>query len=65
MTLGEILRERMVEGGAYEAARARYMSQSPGSHRGLVTEDLQDGQDLLGVTVVDPFRHAPEEILGA
>lgn len=33
--------------------------------RWLVTEDLQDGQDLLGVTVVDPFRHAPEEILGA
>ncbi len=33
--------------------------------RWLATEDLQDGQDLLGVTVVDPFRHAPEEILGA
>lgn len=33
--------------------------------RWLLTEDLQDGQDFLGVTVVDPFRHAPEEILGA
>jgi len=33
--------------------------------RWLLTEDLQDGQDLLGVTVVDPFRHAPDEILGA
>jgi predicted nucleic acid-binding protein len=32
--------------------------------RWLLTEDLQDGQDLLGVTVVDPFRHAPEEVLG-
>jgi predicted nucleic acid-binding protein len=33
--------------------------------RWLLTEDLQDEQDFLGVTVVDPFRHAPEEILGA
>ena len=32
--------------------------------RWLLTEDLQDGQDFLGVTVVDPFRHAPGEILG-
>ena len=32
--------------------------------RWLLTEDLQDGQDFQGVTVVDPFRHAPEEILG-
>lgn len=27
----------------------------------LLTEDLQDGQDLGGVVVVDPFLHAPEE----
>ena len=32
--------------------------------RWLLTEDLQDGQDFQGVTVVDPFRHPPEEILG-
>lgn len=32
--------------------------------RWLLTEDLQDGQDLMGVTVVNPFRHAPEEVLG-
>ena len=32
--------------------------------RWLLTEDLQDGQDLFGLTVVDPFRHTPEEILG-
>lgn len=25
----------------------------------LLTEDLTDGQDLGGVVVVDPFRHAP------
>jgi predicted nucleic acid-binding protein len=25
----------------------------------LLTEDLQDGQDLGGVTVVNPFRHVP------
>jgi predicted nucleic acid-binding protein len=32
----------------------------------LLTEDLQDAQDLDGVTVVDPFAHAPEELgLGA
>lgn len=32
--------------------------------RVLLTEDLQDGQDLDGVLVVDPFRHGPEQILG-
>lgn len=36
-----------------------------GRSRWLLSEDLQDGQDFMGVTVVDPFRHAPEEILGA
>lgn len=25
----------------------------------LLTEDLQDGQDLDGVLVIDPFAHAP------
>ena len=30
----------------------------------LLTEDLQHGQALDGVTVVDPFRTAPEELLG-
>lgn len=29
----------------------------------LLTEDLQDGQDLGGVTVVDPFAHAPSDVL--
>lgn len=29
--------------------------------RHLLTEDLQDGQDLGGVIVVDPFRHEPRE----
>jgi len=29
----------------------------------LLTEDLQDGQVVDGLTVVDPFRHAPESIL--
>jgi predicted nucleic acid-binding protein len=29
------------------------------SCRYLLTEDLQDAQDFDGVTVVDPFRHAP------
>jgi predicted nucleic acid-binding protein len=27
----------------------------------LLTEDLQDGMDLDGVRVADPFRHAPAE----
>jgi predicted nucleic acid-binding protein len=27
----------------------------------LLTEDLQDGQDLDGVRVVNPFRHSPAE----
>ena len=31
----------------------------------LLTEDLQDGQDLDGLTVVDPFRRSPDEVLGA
>jgi len=30
----------------------------------LLTEDLQHGQVLDGVTVVDPFRTEPEELLG-
>ncbi|MBN1673160.1 MAG: PIN domain-containing protein [Kiritimatiellae bacterium] len=29
--------------------------------RYLLTEDLQDGQDLDGVIVMDPFSHAPSE----
>jgi len=31
--LGGILRERMADEGAYEAARARYFGQTPGVHR--------------------------------
>lgn len=31
--------------------------------RHLLTEDLQDGQSLDGVTVVNPFRHAVESIV--
>jgi len=33
--------------------------------RWLLTEDLQAGQDILGVTVLDPFRHLPEDVLGS
>jgi len=29
----------------------------------LLTEDLQDGQDLDGTHVIDPFRHRPDEVL--
>ena len=29
----------------------------------LLSEDLQDGQDLDGVVVVDPFRHEPGSVL--
>ncbi len=29
----------------------------------LLTEDLSDGQDILGVRVVDPFSHHPDEVL--
>ena len=29
----------------------------------LLTEDLQDGQVIDGLTIVDPFRHAPESLL--
>ena len=28
----------------------------------LLTEDLQDGMDLGGLRVIDPFRHLPDEI---
>ena len=29
----------------------------------LLTEDLQDGQELEGVRVISPFRHEPESLL--
>lgn len=29
----------------------------------LLTEDLQDGQEIDGLTVIDPFRHSAEEVL--
>lgn len=32
--------------------------------RYLLTEDLQPGQDLAGVVVVDPFAASPAELLG-
>lgn len=35
-----------------------------GGCRYLLTEDLQDGQDLDGVEVVDPFGRSPDAILG-
>jgi predicted nucleic acid-binding protein len=28
----------------------------------LLTEDLQDGQELEGLLVVDPFRHSPDSL---
>ena len=31
----------------------------------LLTEDLQDGQALGAVTVVNPFSHEPSDVLGA
>jgi predicted nucleic acid-binding protein len=31
----------------------------------LLTEDLQNHQDLAGLTVLDPFQHDPAEILGS
>ncbi|GMV05481.1 MAG: hypothetical protein AMXMBFR53_17590 [Gemmatimonadota bacterium] len=30
----------------------------------LLTEDLQDGQTVEGLTVVTPFRHEPASLLG-
>jgi predicted nucleic acid-binding protein len=32
------------------------------SCRWLLTEDLQDGQNLDGLTVIDPFRYTPDQI---
>ncbi len=37
---------------AAHATRCRY----------LLTEDLQDGQDLDGLLVVNPFRHSPDSV---
>lgn len=31
--------------------------------RYVLSEDLQDGQDLGGLEVVDPFRRSPDEVL--
>jgi len=39
--------------GAAHATRCRY----------LLTEDLQDGQDLDGLLVVNPFRHSPDSLV--
>jgi predicted nucleic acid-binding protein len=30
----------------------------------LLSEDLQDGQEILGIRVVNPFRHRPDTVLG-
>jgi predicted nucleic acid-binding protein len=30
----------------------------------FLSEDLQDGQQIGGLTIINPFTHAPEEILG-
>ena len=30
----------------------------------FLSEDLNDGQAYGGVTVIDPFRHAPQDVLG-
>ena len=38
--------------GAAHATRSRY----------LLTEDFQDGQDLDGLLVLNPFRHTPGSI---
>jgi predicted nucleic acid-binding protein len=32
--------------------------------RHLLTEDLQDGQVVDGVTILNPFLHAPSDVLG-
>lgn len=31
----------------------------------FLSEDLQDGHKLAGMTIVDPFKHSPEVIFGA
>jgi predicted nucleic acid-binding protein len=31
----------------------------------FLSEDLNDGQVYGGVRVINPFRHAPEDVLGA
>ena len=36
----------------------------PSGCRWLLTEDLQDGQNIMGLTVVSPFEHAPGDLLG-
>jgi predicted nucleic acid-binding protein len=35
------------------------------SCRYLLTEDLQEGQNLDGVTIINPFRHAPGSFLAS
>lgn len=29
----------------------------------LLTEDLQDGQEIAGLRILDPFRHQPDEVV--
>lgn len=33
--------------------------------RYFLSEDLQDGQTIQGLTIVDPFAHSPEQILNS
>ena len=48
---------------AYDQAKERFFRQEAGLHR--LMEDLQDGQALGEVVVVNPFAQTPEEVLGA
>lgn len=34
-----------------------------GGCRFLLTEDLQDGQDIEGIRIINPFLHPPDEVL--
>ena len=29
----------------------------------LISEDLQDGQDMDGTRIINPFRHTPDEVI--
>jgi predicted nucleic acid-binding protein len=42
-------------------ARHGIVAAKTASCRYLLTEDLQEGQDMDGVVVVNPFRNSPDE----
>jgi predicted nucleic acid-binding protein len=60
--LAEILKDRMLEKDDYEMATLIVAAAKATACRYLLSEDLEAGQDLDGVTVVNPFLNRPNAL---